>query len=1101
MRIQIKLLLLFLLFTIPNQITAQLVTTTGLTANQLASILAGPGVQISNAIITSPSNYYSSFNGATTNLGIASGILLTTGDGNIAVGPNNLAGAASNDNNPGDNDLENLTGTPTFDAAVLEFDFVPQNDTIKFRYVFASEEYPEYVCSLFNDLFAFFISGPGIAGVQNIALIPGTNIPVAINSVNNGTQGSFADPGANCNLSYPTFYVDNTGGSTIQYDGFTTVLTAMAIVVPCQTYHLKIAIADSKDADYDSGVFLEAGSLSSTPIVYAGNDGSYCTGTAQQIGLAPVSGWTYSWNPTTGLSNPNIGNPTVTLINNGSSVITTAYTLTASNGTCTLTDTVLLSTIPTPTASISSSQNICEGDTITIQYTGNGSTSANYAWDFGGGNVIFGNGQGPYIVSYPNGGKYLTSLTINYFNCPSANAIDTVDVFDFPLARFIGPNQVCTGVNTTFVFNGVNPPGSIANWNISGGSPASSNSIGPVNASFITAGYHVINLTIDNNGCSSNYQDSILVNPTPLASVSGTPNLCSNDTFQVNFNGTANAGAVYLWNLNGATYNGGTGAGPINFINSIPGNDSIILVVADQGCRDTAVFNYQVIEQPLASFVTIPEICLKDSALLVFDGNAPVGSTITWLLPSSSQQNATGDSIFITYFNPNKYAINLTVNNNGCISNKSDSILVNSLPLVSITANNVCNDTPVTIVNNSTIATGNISSSYWNFGDGQTSNLLSPTNHNYSSPGTYTINYIATSNKLCKDSISKRVEVYEMPISDFISDSVCEGNSTNIQSASSVGSGSIMNWEFSFNSQIIGLDSSIQYLFPCNGTHEVMHVVTTNNGCRDTIFDNVLVYSNPVVNFTGGPLNGCQPLDVSFQNLTTNIDGSIDTLIWNFGDGNASSLNTTNHIYEDAGFYDVALEAISTNGCSSDTTFRNYVEVYQNPEAFFVHEPSPTDILSPVIYFKNQSLNANYYNWNLGDGNLSNESDPIHQYEAAGNYPIQLIASAINGCKDTVYGEVIVNPAYTLYVPNTFTPNNDGRNDVFLCSGIGIVNFKMSIFSRWGNHICTLNDINQSWDGYDDGKLSQEDTYIYLIEVIDVLKQKHTVSGRVSIIK
>jgi gliding motility-associated-like protein len=486
---------------------------------------------------------------------------------------------------------------------------------------------------------------------------------------------------------------------------------------------------------------------------------------------------------------------------------------------------------------------------------------------------------------------------------------------------------------------------------------------------------------------------------------------------------------------------------------------------------------------------------------MVFNGNAPNGSIISWTLPGSSQPNGSGDSILIAYANPSKYPINLTVNNSGCISNISDSILVNPLPLVSIMANNVCNDIPVSFVNNSSITSGSIANSYWNLGDGQTSNLLSPANHNYSTPGVYSITYLAESDRLCKDSTSTIIEVYEMPISDFISDTVCEGNSTTIQSISTLGTGRIVNYEYLYNSQIIGFDSSLSYVFSSSGIHNVMHVVTTDHGCRDTLIDEVMVYSKPIVNFSGGPLNGCQPLDVSFQNLTTNLDGPIDSLTWNFGDGNISSLNTTNHIYEDAGLYDVGLEAISINGCVSDTTFRNYVEVYQNPQAFFVHEPSPTDILYPVIYFKNQSIDGDYYSWNLGDGSLSNESDPIHQYEAAGNYPIQLIASTINGCKDTVYGEVIVNPAYTLYVPNSFTPNNDGRNDFFSCSGIGIVKFKMNIFSRWGNHICTLNDINQSWDGYDDGKLAQEDTYVYLIEVTDILKQEHVISGRVSIIK
>lgn len=152
----------------------------------------------------------------------------------------------------------------------------------------------------------FLASGPGIMGTQNLAIIPGTSTPVAINAVNSGTSGSNANPNSPCNLSYSNYYVDNTNGTTIQYDGFTTVLTAFAIAIPCQTYHLKIVVADAGDADYDSGVFLQAGSLSSRPNVYAGIDVWYCTGATHQLGIPPAQGWTYSWSPTTNISNPGI---------------------------------------------------------------------------------------------------------------------------------------------------------------------------------------------------------------------------------------------------------------------------------------------------------------------------------------------------------------------------------------------------------------------------------------------------------------------------------------------------------------------------------------------------------------------------------------------------------------------------------------------------------------------------------------------------------------------------------------------------------------------------------------------------------------------------
>ncbi len=264
---------------------AQLTVNGSLTPLQLVqSILIGNGVSVSNVTYTGAPAAIGSFNGTASNIGIASGILLTTGNLTNAVGPNNLGGQGIDNNRSGDADLNIISGVTTFDASVLEFDFVPASDTLRFNYVFASEEYPEFVGGLVNDAFGFFISGPGISGPfssnsQNVAIIPGTTTPVTINDLNNGDNdcdlGGPNGPCSNCQ-----YYVDNCNGSTVQYDGFTTPLTAMAVVACGETYHIKIAIADGGDGVYDSGVFLEAGSF--------GTSGVQITATASASGDSTI---------------------------------------------------------------------------------------------------------------------------------------------------------------------------------------------------------------------------------------------------------------------------------------------------------------------------------------------------------------------------------------------------------------------------------------------------------------------------------------------------------------------------------------------------------------------------------------------------------------------------------------------------------------------------------------------------------------------------------------------------------------------------------------------------------------------------------------------
>ena len=259
-----------------NKISAQLIITNESNGLALAQKLVGNGVVISNVVLTGDlraTGFFDNISG--TLIGIDSGIVLTNGRAKTIGNTFGLDGDGTipasavladlqqfpTSTYSGDVDLANSIGVPaseTHDACILEFDFIPLGDTVKFRYVFSSEEYtPAFVC-LFNDAFAFFISGPGIAGLKNIALIPGTNTPVSIFNVNNV-------PGGSC-PNNQAYYKDNTSNLYLTHDGLTTVLTALSAVQPCKTYHLKMVIADVSDGFFDSGVFLEAKSLSSNSI-------------------------------------------------------------------------------------------------------------------------------------------------------------------------------------------------------------------------------------------------------------------------------------------------------------------------------------------------------------------------------------------------------------------------------------------------------------------------------------------------------------------------------------------------------------------------------------------------------------------------------------------------------------------------------------------------------------------------------------------------------------------------------------------------------------------------------------------------------------------
>src|SRR5688572_2832911 len=224
-----KIIWLVLLVAFHANSFAQLTMNNAVTPAQLVASLLGPGVTASNITYTGASISRSLFTcGGSCNLGMTSGILLSSGEATTAAPSFHHS---TDVGTPGYLQLDSIINPRlTQDAAILEFDFTVATDSVKFEYVFASEEYNDYAAgtppSPYNDVFAFFISGPGIVGQQNIAVVPGTTIPVSINTINNGySAGVSTGPCTNCQ-----YFVDNVGGPSVFFDGFTTVLTAKAAV-------------------------------------------------------------------------------------------------------------------------------------------------------------------------------------------------------------------------------------------------------------------------------------------------------------------------------------------------------------------------------------------------------------------------------------------------------------------------------------------------------------------------------------------------------------------------------------------------------------------------------------------------------------------------------------------------------------------------------------------------------------------------------------------------------------------------------------------------------------------------------------------------------
>jgi len=536
---------LVLIFNLKGQLQVQ----GGLSADQLVGILVGGGVQISNANYSGPSGCIGAFsNGQTTNLGLSNGIVLSTGGINGVANPpsyhlsNDMGGA-------GDPTLQQMAGNTSYDAVVLTFNFVPLSTPVTFRYVFGSEEYPEYVCSSFNDVFGFFVTGPNPNGGNynntNVALIPNTNIPVMINSVNPGVPGSYGSSGNCVSLSYSQYYVNNTG-NTICFDGFTTVLTATIDVIPCQTYSIKIAISDIGDGIYDSGVFLEANSFIShaiTPSVYftsqvfnqygiEGCSNAIVTFSIPQPVNQPVTvNYTIGGTATNGVDYAPIPSQvtipagqtqtsiSINFANDGIEEGVETVILIVQTSPCSQ-DTIVIEVHDNNPLNVSispSNISICDGQQpvlFSANATG-GFGTYSYNWSDGLGNQ-------PDITISPQVGSYYYTVTVTDQCQQTATASVSVTVNLTPTANFTVESPICAGQPSTVTYTGSGA--SIFNWNLSGATVLSGNpsSGQPFQITWYQEGtYPIILQTQTNAGCASQ-PETLYV----LVYGAGTPNCC-----------------------------------------------------------------------------------------------------------------------------------------------------------------------------------------------------------------------------------------------------------------------------------------------------------------------------------------------------------------------------------------------------------------------------------------------------------------------------------------------------------------------------------------------------------------------------------------------
>lgn len=423
---------------------------------------------------------------------------------------------------------------------------------------------------------------------------------------------------------------------------------------------------------------------------------------------------------------------------------------------------------------------------------------------------------------------------------------------------------------------------------------------------------------------------------------------------------------------------------------------------------------------------------------------------------------------------------------------------------------NSCGDNVVNLVNTSGLPQF-IDEYYWEFdidGDLQTFNTrdITLTLPDY---GTYT-GVMQINNNVpasgCRDTAEVTVNLYPPILAEYTFDyDTCVAGPVEFTNLSSSGAGAIIenNWSFGdFNTSMAAAPSHT-YLTP--GLFGTQLEVVDGNNCRDTISYALSYFPIPgLLIVEPNSFVGCLPANIFFNNLSTPIDSSYD-LSWDFGDGGFSGEISPFHNYENFGTYSVSLQVTSPIGCTTSTSFNDWITVEPSPTAAFDCTPEELSNFNSTLEITDQSEDAIDWFYTFGDGGISYDQDPFYTYQDTGVYNIMQVVRHESGCTDTLIKVVDVSPLVTLHMPNAFTPNNDGLNDDFRGKGYlpGIRNYTLSIWSRWGEKIFENNDPDQGWNGeYNNaGKQAMGGVYVYTVQYTGPRGNAFELKGNVTLIR
>ncbi len=716
---------------------------------------------------------------------------------------------------------------------------------------------------------------------------------------------------------------------------------------------------------------------------------------------------------------------------------------------------------------------------FTDQSTGN---ITSWQWDLGNGTNS--SLQNP-ATSYVNPGVYTVKLTVS--DGTQSNTVTKtgyIKVYASPVAQLsASATSGCFPLNIRFQDLSQAGDGSLTGWEWDFGDGTTGTTQNPAHV-YTAQGNYNVSLRVKNSfGCTNTISNTNYIQISTGVQSDFTltaPNNCKPPT-TINFTAaSAGTGTLsYVWDFGDGT-NAAT-ANPSHTYNNTGSYTVTLITRNNTGCADTLKkVNAITIGSVQAGFNSPATIC-AGVPFSITNTSSPAPSGATWNF---------GDGNFSvslnpvkTYYTPGNYTVTLNSNFGACNDVATQSIQVLARPAANFSGTNTSSCQPPLTTSFTQTVSGAVGFK-WLFGDGSTSTDPNP-QHTYTSPGEYDVTLIATNAIGCSDTIKKinfvRVKLPVVSLSNVPQQGCAP---YKFSPGYLIYNGSIEKWEWDFGDGGTATEEHPEHTYTTAGTYTLKLKYTTTDGCTGdvTILSAVKVGNKPVVNFIGLPPDVCAFRTVSFTDQSTGPQP--DQWIWSFGDGGSSFLQNPSHLYQDTGYFTVKL-IVGSNGCTDTLIKTNYIHI-KPPIARFYAVQSCNAKLS--VNFTDNSIGANSWSWNFGDGSTSTDRNPVHQFAQKGTYNVSLTVKNDTCEHTTVSPVVIVVETADFSVNNTTPCRNTPIQLTALNSDPRYVSYYIWTLRKNGAVYTTLSGSTPNF------ALSEPGTYTVQLDIVDVMGCRSSVT-------